>query len=425
MNSRRFPAGWLVAVALVGCAGKGGAPGSDPSGVLTVIDSTADTVVARVAGPVPADAIRGLLPEVRIAPAVDDTSLFTEVSEVEIDRSGRFWVHDRPSNTVFLFDAAGQLLRRIGRKGGGPGEFASANGMVPLPDGGVAVWDSRNARISFFDSTGTFRTSWMTPAGFSTNNGLQTDRSGRFYLRRPVTPPREGEILGRIGLVALREGGVFRDSLVPPDLPVQRDTYLAVRRSGKDNVSQSSTSSRFAANYLWAWHPDGYFVVGHGGDYRIVVARRDGKPLEIRRELAAIPIGAEERAEEQARITYNMRQTDPDWSWSGPALPETKAPLANLQVTRDGRIWAQVAVPSERIPDAELAPSRDPKAPVVRHRTPPVFEVFDPEGRFRGRVDCRCRMTLLDAEGDLVWAIVRDENDLPAVVRFRVEPAWR
>ena len=41
-------------------------------------------------------------------------------------------------------------------------------------------------------------------------------------MKRPVTPPREGEILGRMGLVRLKDGGAFADSSAAPDLIVPR-----------------------------------------------------------------------------------------------------------------------------------------------------------------------------------------------------------
>jgi len=54
-----------------------------------------------------------------------------------------------------------------------------------------------------------------------------------------------------------------------------------------------------------------------------------------------------------------------------------------------------------------------------------VYEVFAPDGRFLGRVEFPPRATLMEADGDLVWAIVRDADDLPAVTRWRVEPGLR
>jgi hypothetical protein len=171
-------------------ASRGGA-----AGLATVFDSTADTITARVEGSVPVSALRSMDVVMRIAPAVDDTSLFTEVSDFEVDLANRIWIYDYQNRRMFLFDSTGTLVRRIGRQGSGPAEFSSGNGIVALPDTGVAILDAQNARISFFAANGDFRTSFPVPSGFSTNNGLMTDQSHALYLRRPVTPPREGEIL--------------------------------------------------------------------------------------------------------------------------------------------------------------------------------------------------------------------------------------
>jgi hypothetical protein len=424
MRTRRAGTAAVLVTLLSGCGGSNPSAGAGGAGLATTIDSSADTVVARVSGEVPAVLVRSLTEELRIAPGVDDTTLFTEVGEFDVDRSGRLWVYDRPSNSIFLFAADGKLIRRIGRQGGGPGEFNSNSGMVALGDSGLAVWDSRNARVSIFDSAGAFRTSWPTPAGFSTTNGLVTDSSGRLYLRRPVTAPRPGEILGRMGLVRLRPGAMLSDSSAPPDLPVPREVYVAEHSSGKDSRSVSSTSSTYAPNYSWTWHPHGYFVAGNGGKYEIVLARSGARPIVIRREGSPVPIAEAERAEERAEVEFNLRQTDPGWSWSGPPIPETKAPLGEISVSRDGRIWAKVPAPSERIPDDELDPPWTPKAPVSHFRGPVVYEVFDDSGRFLGRVNLPGRTRFIEADGDVVWAITRDRNDLPAVMRYRVTPGF-
>jgi 6-bladed beta-propeller protein len=408
---------WIVAL-VIACGRRG--PESEragDAGLATSYDSTPDTVFARVRGTVPEAALRHLEEEIRIAPGVDDTTLFTEVFEFDVDPAGRLWVYDRPSNSIFLFDPNGKLLRRIGRQGAGPGEFNVNSGMVVLGDTGLAIWDSRNARISFFTAAGDFRTSWLTPSGFSTSNGLSTDRSGAMYLKRPVTSSREGEILGRMGLVRLKPGGEFGDSLLPPDMPIPREVYLAETKGGR-----SSTGSQYAPNYFWAWHPDGFFVVAHGGNYEIVLSRPAANPLAIRRDLAGVPISEAERSEEEARITASMRMTEPSWSWRGPPIPSTNAPLQGIFLARDGRIWAQVVVPSERIPEAELVVPRDTRMPVRHFRVPLVYEVFASDGRFLGRVRFPRRSRLMEADGDIVWTLERDDNDLPAIVRRRVVP---
>jgi hypothetical protein len=226
-----------------------------------------------------------------------------------------------------------------------------------------------------------------------------------------------------MGLVRLKPDGSLGDSLAPPDLPVQREVYVAERRQGKDNVSRSSTNARYAPSYFWVWHPERYFVVAHGGNGEVILARRGVPPLAIVRRMPPVPVDPAERDEEHASILVSMRSTDPAWSWSGPPIPDTKAPIMGLVVTRDGRIWVRVAAPSERIPEEELVKPRDLNYPVQHFRTPAVYEVFATDGRFLGRVRLPRRSSLMEADGALVWLLVRDENDLPAVVRFRIEPA--
>ncbi len=405
----------LASVALAALAACGGAAAD--RGVTTAVDSTGDSVIVTVTGDIDSAQIRQLALEVRIAPAVDDTTLFTSVSEFDVDRHGRFWVFDGGSASIFLFGPDGALLRRIGRRGGGPGEFEQNGGMVVRADDGLAQWDSRNARISFFDSNGTFVRSWPLSGGFSTSNGLISDASGDLFLRRPVTPPREGEILGRMGLVRLRDDGAFADSLAPPDIPVQRDVYVARVEGGA-----SATTSNFAPTFHWSWSPGGEFIAAHGGRYEIIVARKQGKPLVIRRRMSPVAIDPEERKFEEQRILWQMRQTDPGWTWSGPPIPEVKAPIRSLAVSRDGRIWVQVAVPSEAMPASEVPAYSDSTRPVPRFRTPSMYEVFAPDGTFLGRVRFPVRARLIEADGDRVWALDLDENDMPAVSRYRIAP---
>jgi hypothetical protein len=54
-----------------------------------------------------------------------------------------------------------------------------------------------------------------------------------------------------------------------------------------------------------------------------------------------------------------------------------------------------------------------------------VFEVFDTDGSLLGRVAMPPRTSLVDADGDEVWGLATDDDGLPQVIRFRVEPGWR
>lgn len=397
----------LMTAACAGGEGRGGA--------TTTIDTLADTVMARTAGvPVTLD----LVEELRIAPGIDDTTLFTEVWEYAVDTRGRIWVLDQPTSRILLFDDAGRLVRILAGKGSGPGEIQSSSGLVALGDSGLAVWDTQNGRISVWDAEGNYRTSYPTPGGFGTSNGLVTDRTGALYLRWPVAKPEPGEVIGRLGLIPIVPTG-RTDSLHPPVPEVNTPTYTATRTSGSGR-SASSTAAWYGPMAHWSWHPDGYFVVGDGGEYVITLARRGALPLVIRREAPPVPVDPAENAEQRAFIEFMLKRTDPDWSWSGPDLPAVKAPLTDLRVSPDGQIWARIPLPSERIPEAERQPVREGRPPPASWQGLSGWEVFDPEGRVMGRVEIPARARLIEVRGDRVWVLDRDADGLPAVVRFRI-----
>ncbi|MBX3133287.1 MAG: 6-bladed beta-propeller [Gemmatimonadaceae bacterium] len=181
-----------TAVMLAACTSDAPAPDAG-AGLVTVFDSSrADTIIARTAGSVAPARVQGVREEMRIAPAMDDTTLFAEVSESDVGPSGELYVFDQPNQVLLIFDSTGALQRRVGRRGAGPGEFYSNNGMVVLRDGRLAQWGARNGRVSFFSPDGDFLTSWAVPTGFSTSNGIRTDSSGTLYAYRPVTAPRDG-----------------------------------------------------------------------------------------------------------------------------------------------------------------------------------------------------------------------------------------
>jgi hypothetical protein len=389
-----------------------------------VVDARRDTIVARVSGAVPRSALKRLVTELRIAPGVDDATLFTETFEFDVDRRGYIWVYDRPSYSIFLFDSAGKMVRHIGRRGGGPGEFRDNGGMVVLPDGRFAQWDPANARISFLSPAGDFVTSWTVRGGFGSSHNLVTDQSGQLYTRRPKYGRGGGAGPGADHgvLVRYRNGGAFGDTLHPPSFEIPNLVY-----SAENGGRHSRIQAPHAPSSLWAWHPNGHFVLGDGSKYHILIARKNAKPIRIERNAPAVSISDQERRTSEAAVTYAMRSVDPSWSWHGPPIPRAKAPLTSLFIARDGRIWAQVPAPAERIRGGDVtAPASAGSLAgktFQQFRAPQVWEVYSPTGTFLGRVPLTPNAELMEADGDRVWVLDRDEDGLPAVIRLRIQPS--
>ncbi|HEX6042542.1 6-bladed beta-propeller [Longimicrobium sp.] len=83
-----------------------------------------------------------------------DSALIVRVSGIDLDSRGRILIGDVSEGNVKLFARDGRLLRVIGRKGMGPGEFEQPRYPRFGPDGLIYVADAQNPRVQVFDTTG-------------------------------------------------------------------------------------------------------------------------------------------------------------------------------------------------------------------------------------------------------------------------------
>ncbi len=95
-----------------------------------------------------------------------DTALIVRLSGIDRNDEGRIIIGDVSEGNVKLFGADGRLIRTIGRKGKGPGEFSAPRYPRFGPQGHIYVADAQDPRIQVFDSTGTLlRATRISDAG--------------------------------------------------------------------------------------------------------------------------------------------------------------------------------------------------------------------------------------------------------------------
>ncbi|UCE40786.1 MAG: 6-bladed beta-propeller [Candidatus Aminicenantes bacterium] len=73
-----------------------------------------------------------------------------------VDGKGFIYICDLQDLQIKVFDPAGLLVRTIGQKGDGPGEFQNIGEIALLPDDRLLVLDWEAHRISMFDTEGKF-----------------------------------------------------------------------------------------------------------------------------------------------------------------------------------------------------------------------------------------------------------------------------
>lgn len=421
-NATRFSTGARPALATALFAVIACGPSDQPAGHTAwraTVDTVGDTVVVHtMAGSVWGDTAT-LEPRAVIGVAEGaEEYLIGRVGALAVAGDGSVYVLDTQIPVVRVYDRNGTYLHDIGRKGGGPGEYKRPGGIAVLPDGRVLVRDPGNARISVYEADGTYLEQWWTNGTFNTSEPLRVDTAGYTYtlvLLNPGTVPWEWIR----GLARYGPDGTVVDTLLTPAWD-----YEPARVTAQRENSSSSNSVPFSPAATWTFSPLGYFVGGVSTHYRIDLFRPDGV-LRLERDTPPIPVQRAEAAERRRQIVENFKQGYGSWRWNGPPIPDTKPPFRDLMTSAEGNIWVLVSRPG-RVTMTE-AEAREEEARsnrvVMRFREPVAFDVFDRDGRFLGPVRGPEDMTRYPEpviRGRSVWAVTRDDEDVPHVVRFEL-----
>jgi hypothetical protein len=312
-----------------------------------------------------------------------------------------------------------------------PGEYRSTSGIATMRDGRLLLWDTGNWRINVYGTGGEALTQWLTPSGSSGSSvatfsrALLVDTSGLVITRRMIIIPRDFRNRPTVWL-RYRADGTPVDTLRAPAAP--REVPTLVASAGN---AMASTELPFAPKRLVALSPLGYFVAGYPDRYAFEI-HEPGKPVvSVRRDVRAEPVSRTEQAEARRQVEESLRRTDPAWSWNGPDIPDVKPLYSDIQVGLDGRIW--IAIAPEVTPRVGSTSSSSGvgnpgvrRPPAQANREPPrpaLYDVFEPDGRYLGRVQVPAGVSSVVRRGNQVWAVAFDADDVPRIKRYRI--AWR
>ncbi len=426
-DDRGTPVTWVAALSLslVAC---GGAERSGGQEWQAVRDTVGDTVVIRtVAGSVWGDTAE-LVADVTIGQFEGpDEYMFGNIRSLAAAPDGSIYLFDSHVPALRKYAPDGAYLATFGREGGGPGEYRQPDGgLAVLPDGRVLLRDPGNTRISVYSPKGEYLDGWRIRGSFNTSRRLYSDIEGNSYtliLIDPVAAVTDWQL----GLVQYRPDGAPGDTLLAPSFDYEPSELIAQRIENGENQSTSVNSVPFTPSVAWVYSPLGYMVGGLSTRYALNLYVAPDRVLRIERaNWEPAPVLPEEKAEREAIMTASMRQTQPDWRWNGDPIPDTKPPYRGLYVGQDGRIWVLLHQEAEKVAEAEPATEAPPHGEIPEQTwiEPVAFDVFEPDGRYLGMVRAPegfARYPRPYMRGDTVWAVVRDDLEVPYVVRFHVQ----
>jgi hypothetical protein len=326
--------------------------------------------------------------DLRIGTGMGDTAYtFSSLSALDVDEVGRIIAVDRLAQAIRLFDSAGRLLRTVGRKGQGPGEFINASAVRVLDDGRVLVYDPGNNRITFLDSALTVRAERTRPVAGMVFPwpGLLLD--GDEVLDWTVAFPDDPQPTGAPSLIAwvpVVWGDMGIDSFAPIRYRPSYTQFPGLFKPWASSVRVATTA-------------DGDLWFAHAAEYTLYRRNLAGDTLAIVSvDVDPVDVTSHERDSVIADYgQHGMRLEDRDVERSKPVV---------LRLLTDDvrRLFVAVQYGVRR-------PGRD-------------FDIFSPEGFPLGSLRLPEPVELDNPppviRGSNLYAVIRNELDVPFIVRF-------
>ena len=218
---------------------------------------------------------------------------FGDVKKVMFDGAGRLYVFDSQTERIFVVGADGVLVREIGRKGEGPGEFRNAADFVALEDGRIVVADMGHRAYQLFDANGDFErmvrmggdpsyTAVGSHMPLRGTDAVVTSMSGGSMsitvqaVAGSGVPERPDPMSQPIERVDLSGEEVGRDTIAEGWLPPKGGFVPSIRQSRDGGVSVSFGGSSlprvFTPRLSWAVLPDGTVAFSDSSTYAVKIA---------------------------------------------------------------------------------------------------------------------------------------------------------
>ena len=107
---------------------------------------------------------------------------FRRAQALDMDARGAAYLLDSDQKTVLVFDAAGELVHRLGRQGGRVGQLDDPVDVAVGPTGFVYVLDKGRRVVAVFGRDGTFVHDVVLPADLGDPRSMAVGSTGHVYV---------------------------------------------------------------------------------------------------------------------------------------------------------------------------------------------------------------------------------------------------
>jgi hypothetical protein len=372
----------------------------------------------------------------RIGSTEDPDYGFSRIGQVQVGPDGNIWVAETQDREIRVYTPEGELMRRVGRRGEGPGEFSHTLSRFGFVGDTVWVWEDLPRRLGLFTREGRV-------LGTVRVDLVEADLFGPSERARlgPGFVDPEGFLIGVRGGEVAAQGPPQRDTA---SIPLVRFTldgrvvdtvgrYEVARRDypGPISVGRSRHALPVPPSPEPRWVVSGRELVrvdheaGDGtGQVRITRMTHAGDTVRSRAyALRSIPFPdaylnsiATDRAQQVGPIMMfglpgggveTLERHPQDSAAARVAIrrqmpfPALQPPIQAHHQGADGALWL-----------------RREETGATEHR----WIVFDTEDRAVGVVEVPRGTRIAWSRGSDVWGVDHDEFGVPWLVRFRRVP---
>jgi len=290
--------------------------------------------------------------------------MFSRLRDLDVDEDGNIYALDQRESIVKIFNSQGTYVRKVGRKGQGPGEFASAYALAITPQKHLFVTDVAGRQIVIYDLGGEYVRSISTA------------------LTRVLFPILDSEECIYDLVPGQDETTGYELRKYSQDLKVQR-TLL----TSPSVLTPQKKYRAFAPIIRFDLGPDGAVVFGYPEEYLIKICDSDGNILRhITREYEPVAITREEKEAVEKRPPIQ------DYTYD---IPQSHS--AYHQITVDDQGWIFVAT-------------------WEKYDKGYYYDIFTPDGRYFAKVGLLFSPVIM--KKNKLYMIESDEEGYEIIRRY-------
>lgn len=299
----------------------------------------------------------------------DENYILNRPRDLKVTQNGTIYIFDSGDINIKVYNKNGVYLRTIGRKGQGPGEFGSSLLFFDISnDGKIYLADYGNKRIAIFDTTGTYLSGFNISEGLLM--GIRTDNTN-IYLSNSLYD-------SEIRTLSIHKFSTSGEKII--DFGLFKVVQPIITSRGENSISM--LTSRSAPTTVWNISNDGKLFTGDGDKYQISVYNSEGeREIIFGRDFKPIPNKTKQNPKAHKDLNDYLAAFD-----KFPAFDD------------NGNIWVKIFT-EDKIEDF-------------------VYDIFSPDGIYLQQVSLEYQ--IYQMRDDKIYSIVRDEDEIPMVKRFRL-----